>query len=305
MECKPPLMGLAELNKVHWQSDADQRHILTVGRFPILACSGAGKDPQDPITIGPNKILYIQDAQGRYYYVEHTGAAIEAGRKDMQDLEARMANYGAEFLKVKPGTQTATEKSIDTSEATSELQTMVALFVDAMAVALSYTADWLGLGRDGGTVEINTEWSAMADNNGNDLTVLREARAKKDISQAQYLTQLKERGILSESFDVEANGTELAAESLVLTAPDLTALLALEQGEKISFTELRDILRKARIATQKDEAAKEEIDSAMPNGPGVVGATGFPLKVEGVPPADLPPTGNTPTNPAPSAPLGE
>src|SRR5690606_22651892 len=46
---KPPLLDLAWLNIAHWQSSADQRHILTVSRFPILACSGASGEDSDPV----------------------------------------------------------------------------------------------------------------------------------------------------------------------------------------------------------------------------------------------------------------
>ena len=168
MLAKPRLQDLAELNKTHWQSSSDQRHILTVARFPILAASGAaapakkgGKDGAPNVTIGPNKILWMPDPQGRYYYVEHTGAAIEAGRKDLQDLEAQMDSYGGQFLKAKPGTQTATEKSIDTAEATSELAAMVQTFQDAMALAFWMTAQWLGMGEEvnAGVPKISTNWS--------------------------------------------------------------------------------------------------------------------------------------------------
>ena len=79
----PELSDLADLNIQHWQSTSDQIAVLTVARFPILALSGAAPADQDVIKVGPRKWLHTSDAQGKYYYVEHTGAAIGAGRTDL------------------------------------------------------------------------------------------------------------------------------------------------------------------------------------------------------------------------------
>lgn len=201
---KPPLLDLAWLNIAHWQSSADQRHILTVSRFPILACSGASGEDSDPVVVGPNKVLYNPDPQGRFYYVEHTGAAISAGRTDLQDLEQQMASYGAEFLKRRPGNQTATARALDSAEATSDLQAMVGLFEDAVAQALDITADWMRLGVPGGTVELVKDFG-LEEQDAVGLQELREARKSRDISRKAYLNALRLRGILPEDYDAEAD----------------------------------------------------------------------------------------------------
>lgn len=172
--CKPRLLDLAELNKCHWQSTADQRHILTVCRFPILVATGAagptsatGSEADEGITIGPNKVVYIPDSQGSLKYVEHTGAAIADGRQDLQDLERQMASYGGQFLAEQSGDQTATAKAIDTAEATSELAAMVKTFEDAVAKVFYYTAKWAGVA-DGktGTIKLDSSWSQQAKTGG-------------------------------------------------------------------------------------------------------------------------------------------
>ena len=70
MLADPPLMDIANLNVAHWQSSSDQRHILTVARFPILASSGVVD--LGTTVIGPNEHLNTPDTQGRVYYVEPT-----------------------------------------------------------------------------------------------------------------------------------------------------------------------------------------------------------------------------------------
>lgn len=224
---KSPLLDLAYLNTAHWQSTADQRHILKVARFPILACSGASKDDSDPVVVGPNKVLYNEDAQGKFYYVEHQGNAIEAGRKDLEDLERQMAGYGAEFLKDEPGDATATAKALDSSEANSNLASMVSEFEDAIAQALQMTADWMKIKLDGGDVELLKEYSeAPADVAG--LDHLQKARASKEISRKAYLEGLRSRGVLPEDFDPEEDLDELQGEPLT----GMDAMLDLDPSGK-------------------------------------------------------------------------
>lgn len=211
MTGKPPLLDLAHLNVAHWQSSSDQRHILTVSRFPILACSGASGEDSDPVVVGPNKVLYNPDPAGRFYYVEHTGQAIAAGRTDLKDLEEQMSGYGAEFLKRKSGNQTATARALDSAEATSDLSAMVGLFEDAMAQALDITAQWMRLGTNGGTVEVVKDFD-LEKMDAPGLQALQTAREKRDISRKTYLNGLRLRGVLPEDFDEEEDWEELMEE---------------------------------------------------------------------------------------------
>lgn len=231
---KPPLLDLAHLNVSHWQSTSEQRHALTVARFPILACSGASGDDSDAIVVGPNKVLYNEDPQGKFYFVEHTGAAIEAGRLDLEDLEERMANYGAEFLKDRPGDPTATAKAIDSAESGSDLAAIVGVFEDAVAQVLEMMVEVGKLsaateavaneggepnedGPKGGTIELVKAYTPdLADAPG--LTSLQAARAAKDLSRENFLRGLVLRGVLPEDFDLAENDEELQDEQDTLMA---------------------------------------------------------------------------------------
>lgn len=212
---KPPLLDLAHLNVTHWQSSSDQRHTLTVARFPILACSGASGEDGDKVVVGPNKVLYNDDPQGKFYYVEHTGSALAAGREDLKDLEDQMSQYGAEFLKKKPGNQTATARALDSAESSSDLAAIVGVFEDAVAQALAFTARWMKLGDEGGTIELVKDYDVEElDQSG--LDALDKARERRDISREAYLNELKLRGILREDFDVEDDAQKLADEMSTL-----------------------------------------------------------------------------------------
>ena len=206
--CKPPLLDLAYLNKAHWQSLSDQRNILTVARFPILAANGVAAD--DPVTIGPNRFLTTSSVDGKWYYVEHTGKAIEAGAVDLKDLEDKMAEYGGEFLKDRPGSETATARALDSAESSSYLTATALGFQDCVELALDYTARWLGLD-GGGSVVVSVNNTVEVTNPG-DSDALLKMRANRDISRVALLKEMKTRGVLGEDFDPDKNEAELKDE---------------------------------------------------------------------------------------------
>lgn len=206
----PPLEDLADLNIAHWQSSSEQRAILTVTRFPILAGSGVSNIDKNMV-IGPNRLLTTADPAGRIYYVEHSGKSLEAGRLDLESLESSMAAYGAEYLKKKPN-PTASARILDNAEATSPLQDMAMRFGHAVTQALEYTALWLRMESEA-EVEVHTKFDD-GNTDGNELTTLRETRKMKDISRDAYLNELQRRGVLGESFDMEDDALLLENEAL-------------------------------------------------------------------------------------------
>lgn len=220
MEGKPPMLDLAYLNVAHWQSTSEQRNALTVCRFPILGASGASEEEADDITIGPKKILYNSDPSAKYYYIEHSGAALQSGWTDIDRLQDQMASYGAEFLKKKPGRQTATARALDSAEASSDLGAMVSVFEKAVEEALEITAEWMGLpttkadGTEvgGGSIILIKEFELAGLDDGG-LEFINKARDRRDICRKAYLKEYRMRGVISQEFDADENEIELKKES--------------------------------------------------------------------------------------------
>lgn len=220
---KSPLEDLVDINIAHWQSTSDQRAVTTVARFPMLALSG-GTDDDNQLTIGPHEWLYSPDPQSKFYYVEHTGKAIEAGRKDLEDLEKQMDSYGAKQMEKSPST--ATGRIIDNDDATSPLQDSAFRFIDAISQALDLTAKWLKLD-DGGRMIVVTEFSTDTFT-AQDMTALNAARKQRDLSRETYLSELKRRGMLDEELDIEKEIERLENEAA--DAMEAAAKLDLDPG---------------------------------------------------------------------------
>ena len=192
---RSPLDDLADLNIRHWQSMSDQISILTVARFPMLACSG-GDDDEGHLVIGPKEWLYTPDPQAKFYYVEHKGAAIEAGSKDLADLEKRMQSYGAEFTKDRPDRESASARNLDTTEATSPLQDVTYRFNDAMNYALWMMSAWMNK-RHSGKAAVPTEFTSPQ---AVELQTLFNTWQEGGLTTKDYLKELQRRGVLSEEF---------------------------------------------------------------------------------------------------------
>lgn len=156
---RPPLMDLAHLNVKHWQSQSDQDNISHVARVPILAATGID-DPAWALTVGAQSAVKLP-AGATLEYVEHTGAAISAGRESLQDLEQQMIQTGAELLVKKPGDRSATEAANDADGNKSDLQRIAETFEDALDAALQFMAGWIGE-QTGGHVSLYKDFGAMS-----------------------------------------------------------------------------------------------------------------------------------------------
>lgn len=208
-----PLLDIADLNITHWQSSSDQRSILTVARFPMLAVSGTSISEAGKMVVGPKHLLATKESNGKFYFVEHAGKSIGAGQEDMKSLEEQMGNYGADFLKKSPGSPTATARALDSVESTSPLQDMVIRFQDAVNLAIYYCGQWeRSSSEDWDTeVEINSNFSIGTAESAS-FAELGNSRGRRDISRRAYIEEMIRRGELQEDFDYDKNNEELSEE---------------------------------------------------------------------------------------------
>lgn len=219
MVSKPPLLDLAYLNISHWQSESDQLATLTVCRFPMLAASGVTEYGDEEggrpsVVVGPHALLTTDDPQGRFYYVEHGGAALQAGTEHAGRLESQMALYGAQLLKPRPDRETATSRSLDEAAATAPLQRMTFLFLDMVTAALKITGELAGT-EFKGSVRLKTDF-ALAENEVTDLQTLIALRKDREISRDATMEELKYRNVLRDDYDQEKDLAQLKKEAKVM-----------------------------------------------------------------------------------------
>lgn len=188
----PPLVELAHQNVEYWQSSSDQQTILHVARVPILTVIGANDDSQ--ITVGASTAVNLP-VGADMRFVEHSGAAIEAGRVSLSDMEERMRQTGAELLVIKPGHVTATEIHSENEANKCTLQRIAEIFEDALDQCLQYMAEWVGEST-GGSVSLFTDFGAASLGEAS-AELLLKANQSGNLSNETFYQELKRRSIIS------------------------------------------------------------------------------------------------------------
>lgn len=212
---RPVFIDLAYKQIEHWISSSDQRSILSAARFPMLAASGVTIDPEDErgFAIGPYKVLCAPDANGRWYYVEPKGSAIESGAKDLDRLEMQM-----DMMALNPVAEThrqyvpQNERDIQETRVHSVVHDMAINCQDTIEKAIRFMGQWTGKDYSNVVVNLNTEFSNTKDRL-NELQTLIKVWEGRGLTRETILTELQNRNLLGENFDI-------AAELALLDAQD-------------------------------------------------------------------------------------
>lgn len=203
----PPLKDLAFMNVQHYQESSDQSNILRIARVPVLFASGVADDAA--IAIG-SEYAIKGDAGADLKYVEHSGAAIGAGRDSLKDLEAKMQSYGSDMLENSGAVETATGRALRAGETNNKIAMIALNLASAVERVLGWIAYFNKVAEPDFQVDINTEYGISS--SAEELTALASARTMGDLSQEDYLQELKRRGLLRTDFSVSDNADRLAVE---------------------------------------------------------------------------------------------
>jgi hypothetical protein len=198
MTGEPPLIEVANLNVAHWQCASDQQTILHVARVPILAVIGVDGDDKWQLTVGASSAVKLP-IDGDMKWVEHTGKAIEAGANELEALEERMRQAGAELLVLRPGKITATQTATENAVGMCALHRIAQNLEDALDQALQIMAMWVGE-KSGGHVELFKDFGAASLAEASTQILLDSTGAGK-LSDETYFAELKRRGIVSPDID--------------------------------------------------------------------------------------------------------
>lgn len=194
-----PLLNLAHLNVKHWQSQSDQDTILHAARVPILARSGV--DESKPLVIGSGVAVDLPMG-GELKWVEHTGAAINAGRQSLLDLQEQMIQTGAELLVATPGQRSATEANNDAEANKSELLRIVESFEDSLDMGLALMSRWVRAEETAG-VSLFKDFGALTLSEASAQLVMSMQQGGL-ITKATAIREQQRRGVLSDDIDPQA-----------------------------------------------------------------------------------------------------
>lgn len=207
---EPPLMELANLNIKHWQSQSDQDNLLNTARVPLLVRIGVTDDTT--VKIGNSVIDLPTGADFRY--VEHTGAAINAGQASLNELEAQMRVAGAKLLEKADMAMTESQARDEQNKEISALRLYANRFEDAIDTVLEYIGVWLGIdSEDVGNIEISGNIDTNIDPNISMDSVIK-LQSAGIVSKQTTFEEAKRRGLVSDNVDWEDEQARTESEGL-------------------------------------------------------------------------------------------
>lgn len=206
---EPPLDDLADVNVAHWQSQSDQRNILHVARVPILFATGRTQD-DGALTIGAPTAVLAADPNADLKWVEHTGAAIDAGRQDLKDLEFQMEAHGLQLLVARPGGQSATGEALDAEKETSTLAMMADALKDALEQAIGWMGEYAGEAAPV-AVTVNTDFGVGL-MTPQEMTAMLSAVNSGNLSRETFLREMARRGVIAGDIDPDEEAERIEAE---------------------------------------------------------------------------------------------
>lgn len=207
---EPPLMELANLNIKHWQSQSDQDNLLNTARVPLLVRIGVTDD--STVKIGNSIVDLPVGADLRY--VEHTGSAIAAGQKSLNELETQMRVAGAKLLEKADMAMTESQARDEQNKEISALRLYANRFEDALDLALEYIGVWLGIeSKAVGNVEISGNIDGNLDPNASMDSVIK-LQAAGIISKQTTFEEAKRRGLISDNVNWEDEQARTDGEGL-------------------------------------------------------------------------------------------
>ena len=210
-ESRPPLLDLANLNILHYQTNADYFHAMHIACVPVPVAIGM---QEGALVVGPNASLSLPQG-GDFKYVETSGAALAAARQALEDLEGQMAVMGLSLLQgEKRAAETAEAKRLDKSEKDSALSTAARALQDGVEQALMFHANYLGE-QQAGSITINQDFMAEA-MTPDQVRVLSEAVAKGQLSLETMWTKLQEGEWLPDDFDADLEKQRLTDSGALL-----------------------------------------------------------------------------------------
>ncbi|MDR2946784.1 MAG: DUF4055 domain-containing protein [Candidatus Adiutrix sp.] len=209
----PPLMDLAEMNRVHWNAFSDHQGLMRWERSPVWFSVNMVGEDGETLPFGPNRLLDTRARDGepvpdlRSVGIDHQSSLNSL--KDLESLEKRMENDGLTVALSPAGRATATEVSAVANASDSQLKGWCVGLQDTLENALAAAADYDG-DSDGPAVFVNTSFRRTFDVER--AAFIQNARDQGDLSWDSYFAEIQKMGAVSDEVDMERERQRLKAE---------------------------------------------------------------------------------------------
>lgn len=221
LKSKPPLLGLANSNLDHTQVKSDRRYSMHKCAIPIPIFIGRTKMMGEGGQVSTSGSYGIDiGLGGDAKYMEPTGAALNALREELQDIERRMGSQGFDMLRRDPqgSQQTATAERIQNAKGESKLTRAVRSLEDSAEGMVQAFADFRGIKTGGGSVTMQHEFAdtVLAPD---EIKLLADLEERGELTLETLLGEIQKGGRMLQGVDipkeVKAVEAKLADERIV------------------------------------------------------------------------------------------
>lgn len=161
LEQKPAMLDLALLNIKHFQKQSNFDNLETQAAVPLFYTKGLQKAAGETLPVGTD-IHYELPTDGDIGWAQLDASGFDSMRASLDHVVGEMTILGLSMLADKTARVdvTATEALLNSIGETAELRVMAEQLKDALELALGFTAEYLGLGKDaGGSIELGAAWT--------------------------------------------------------------------------------------------------------------------------------------------------
>lgn len=199
-----PYRTLAELTLEHFQVYSDLKNMMFYALTPILEVKNA-PDGFEMTSLASYLCVSFPESEypGEINWKQVDAGPIEQARKQIEDIQTRIASFSIDNAAIRPGNQTATQSAIDASGANAALRSFAEGLEEHLERILEMMASYTLQPELDIDVTINPDFSVRESNE--DLKSLIELRKLGDISREALIDAYIERGLLPEDFSAEAD----------------------------------------------------------------------------------------------------
>lgn len=220
---RPPLLDLANVQKIHFQVECDRANAVHVSCIPTPYITGLQPEENFELKMGSDACIVLPDVSSKVGFLEFQGQGLDPVIKYLEKLESTMAALGARVAENRQNNrtliETATGSRIRESLSVSTLGSIIATVEAALNKCVKWAAEWEGANPDDVSITLNKE-VVSANMDANMVNALMGAVQAGLISQDTFYAKLSDAGLTEPGVPVEEEvkrikkSMELIAESV-------------------------------------------------------------------------------------------
>lgn len=203
---RPPLLDLANVQKIHFQVECDRANAVHVTCVPTPYITGLQAEENFELKMGSDACIILPDVSSKVGFLEFQAQGLDPVIKYLEKLESTMAALGARVAENRNNNktliETATGSKIREALSVSTLGSIIATVEAALNKCVKWAAEWEGANPDEVSITLNKE-VVSANMDANMVNALMGAVQAGLISQDTFYAKLSDAGLTEPGVPVE------------------------------------------------------------------------------------------------------